>query len=97
MPSSTCVNESVAAVLSIAETLRSVTVPGLVVCCGAVTESVALPVLPSLVAMICEVPTATAVTIPAVEIVAIAVLLELQATARPVSTLLLASRVVAVA
>jgi hypothetical protein len=40
---------------------------------------------------------AIAVTRPALDTVAIPVLLELQVTARPVRTLLLASRVVAVA
>jgi hypothetical protein len=47
--------------------------------------------------MICAEPTATAVTRPEADTVATAVLLELQATERPVRTLLLASRVVAVA
>jgi|SRR5688500_2113333 len=61
------------------------------------TVSAALPLRPSLVAVICTVPTATAVTRPDPETVATAELLELQLTARPVRTALLASRVVAVA
>jgi hypothetical protein len=66
---------------------------------GAVDETVivALPLRPSLVAVISADPTATAVTTPAADTVAAALLLELQVTARPVRTLLLASRVVAVA
>jgi hypothetical protein len=56
-----------------------------------------LPLFPSLVAVICAVPAAIAVTKPDPETVATAVLLELHAMERPVSTLLLASRVVAVA
>jgi hypothetical protein len=66
---------------------------------GAVDETVivALPLRPSLVAVISADPTATAVTRPAEDTVAAALLLELQVTARPVRTLLLASRVVAVA
>jgi len=62
-----------------------------------VTVMVALPVLPSLVALMLAVPTVTAVTTPCAETVATAVLLELHVTARPVRTLLFASRVVAVA
>jgi hypothetical protein len=58
----------------------------------------ALPVLPSLVAMMLPVPVDTAVTRPVLEFtVATAVLLELQATARPVSVFPFASSVVAVA
>src|SRR5688500_2030942 len=62
-----------------------------------VTVSAALPLRPSLVAVICTVPTATAATRPDPETVATAELLEIQLTARPVRTTLLASRVVAVA
>jgi hypothetical protein len=62
---------------------------------AAVFVSVALPIFNSLVALICTVPAATAVARPDAETVAMAVLLELQLTARPVRTLLLASRVVA--
>jgi hypothetical protein len=64
---------------------------------AAVMVSVALPVCPSQPAMICTVPTAIALTRPEVDTVATPVLLELQVIARPVSTLLFASRVVAVA
>ena len=64
---------------------------------GAATVRPALPLLPSLVAVICAVPAATAVTRPEPLTVATDVLLELQAMLRPVRTLLLASRVVAVA
>jgi hypothetical protein len=64
---------------------------------GVVTVSVALPVLVSLVAVIVADPAATAVTNPLDETVAIPVLLLDQVTTRPVSTLLLASRVTAVA
>jgi hypothetical protein len=52
-------------------------------------------VLPSLEAVTVAEPAATAVTSPDAETVLIAGLLELQLTTRPVSTLLLASRVVA--
>jgi len=91
------VNESVAEVLSIAETARFLTAPGLVVPVAVATVSVALPLLPSLVAVIWEVPTATAVTRPALETVATPVLAELQTTARPDKTLLAESRMVALA
>jgi hypothetical protein len=47
--------------------------------------------------VICAVPTATAVTSPDPETVATLALLELQLIVRPVRTLLLASRVVALA
>jgi hypothetical protein len=62
-----------------------------------VTVIVALPLLPSLVAVIVAVPVLTAVTTPVLETVATAVLSELQATARPANTLLFASSVVAAA
>jgi hypothetical protein len=61
------------------------------------TVIVALPLRPSLVAVISADPTAAAVTRPDVDTVATELLVELQVTARPVRTLLLASRVVAVA
>jgi hypothetical protein len=64
---------------------------------GAATLTPALPLFPSLVAVICAVPAATAVTTPEPLTVATPLLLDVQAMARPVSTLLLASRVVAVA
>jgi hypothetical protein len=62
-----------------------------------VTVSVALPLIPSLVAVMLAVPTATAATTPWLETVATDVLLELHVTARPVNTPPLASSVVAVA
>lgn len=55
----------------------------------------AVAVRPSLDAVIETLPAATALTRPVLETVAIAVLVELQPTTRPVSTLLLASNVVA--
>ena len=64
---------------------------------GAATVSVALPLLLSLVAIICAEPTATALTTPDALTVATPVLLDVQAMLRPASTLLFASRVVAVA
>jgi hypothetical protein len=54
-----------------------------------------VPIFVSLNAVIVALPAATAVTSPEPETVAIPVLLELQVITRPVSTLLLASRVVA--
>ncbi|HKR09470.1 MAG TPA: hypothetical protein VJS39_09795 [Gemmatimonadaceae bacterium] len=62
-----------------------------------VTVRVALPVLPSLVAVIFAVPGATAVTTPVADTVAIAELSELQVIMRPDSTLPAPSRSVAVA
>jgi hypothetical protein len=61
-----------------------------------VTVSVALPSCPSLVAVICEEPAASAVTRPVAETLATPVLLDDQVTVRPVRTLLFASYVVAV-
>jgi hypothetical protein len=61
------------------------------------TVSEAFPDCPSLVAVIVVVPAASAVTNPAEETVATAVFPLLQVTTRPVSMLLLASNVVAVA
>src|SRR6188472_2045899 len=63
---------------------------------GAVTVTVAVPVFPSLVAVIVAVPTATAVTVPLGATVATAVLLDVHETARSVNTLFAASRTVAV-
>jgi len=60
-----------------------------------VTVNGALPVFPSLVAMMFEVPTATAVTKPSEDTVATDASLELHTIARPVRTLLFASSVVA--
>jgi len=61
------------------------------------TVSVALPVFPSLIAMICTDPGATAVTLPVVDTVATALLPELHVTLRPFSIDPVESRVVAVA
>ena len=64
---------------------------------AAVTVSTALPICPSLVAVIVAVPTASVVTRPPLFTVATAVFELLQVTVRPASTLLDASRVTAVA
>jgi len=61
------------------------------------TVSGRLPVLPSLVAMMLALPAETAVTIPLAATVATPRLSDDQATTRPDNTLLLTSRVVAVA
>src|SRR4051812_40356607 len=63
----------------------------------AVIVIVALPVFPSLAAVIVADPAACAVTSPLPSIVATASLLDDQLTGRPARTLLFASRVVAVA
>jgi hypothetical protein len=60
------------------------------------TATVAVPLFPSLVAVIVAEPAATPVTTPLVETVAMPVLELVHVTVRPVSTLLFASRVVAV-
>ena len=62
----------------------------------AVTVAEAVPLFPSLVAVIVAEPAATPVTTPLEDTVAMPVLELDHVTARPVSTLLLASRVVAV-
>ena len=62
---------------------------------GAVTVTADVPVFPSLVAVIVALPAATAVTVPFAATVATPSLLEVHAIARPVNTLLAASRVVA--
>ena len=64
---------------------------------ASVTVSVALPLLPSLVAEMLAVPTATAVTSPGGETVATALFDELHVTGRPVNTPPFAASVVAVA
>jgi hypothetical protein len=64
-------------------------------CTTAVTVIVELPVLPSLVAVTCTLPITSAVTRPDAETPAMLGVAELQVTTRPVSTLLLASRVTA--
>jgi hypothetical protein len=61
------------------------------------TVSVALPVMPSLIAMICTDPGATAFTLPVVDTVATALLPELQVTLRLFSMAPVESRVVAAA
>jgi len=58
---------------------------------GGKTVTVAVPVFPSLVAVIVAVPAATPVTTPLVDTVATPVALELQVTTRPVSVLPFAS------
>jgi hypothetical protein len=63
---------------------------------GALTVTVAEPLLPSLVAVIVAVPGATPVTTPDGDTVAIAVLLDAHVMARPVSAFPLASSVAAV-
>jgi len=60
-----------------------------------VTVTVAVPLFPSLVAVIVAVPAATPVTTPLADTVATVVALELHVTVRPVSTLPFASFVVA--
>jgi hypothetical protein len=62
---------------------------------GALTVIAAVPVFVSLNAVIVALPAAIAVTRPEPETVLMPVLLELQVITRPVTTLLLASRVVA--
>jgi hypothetical protein len=77
-------------VLAVTATLTDATGAGF-------TVSSAAPVFPSLVAVIVAGPSLTAVTTPALDTVAIAELLEVQTTERPVNTPPLASSVVAVA
>ena len=62
---------------------------------GALTVITDVPLLPSLNAVIVALPAETAVTRPDPDTVAIAVLVELHVTTRPVSTTLFASRVTA--
>jgi hypothetical protein len=88
------VNESVTLVLPFADAWRSVTVLGLT---ATVTARAAWPLCPSLEAVIVVAPTATAVTIPESDDVAVLWLLDFQTMVRPLSTLLLESRIVAVA
>jgi hypothetical protein len=63
---------------------------------GAVTVTLAVPLLPSLVAVIVAVPGDRPDTTPVCDTVATLVLLELQVMVLPVRTLFAASRVVAV-
>src|SRR6266487_3748023 len=71
-----------------APTARSVTLPGLVT---DATVTAAVPLIPSLVAVIVAEPAATAVTRPLAFTVATAALLDVQVTVRPVSELPAAS------
>src|SRR3989449_294696 len=95
VPSSTSVNASVTEESVVLATARFDTVPG---CTGlpAVTVTAAVPLCPSLVAVIVAAPTATPVTSPLADTVATALLLVVQVTVRPLSTLPLASLSVAV-
>jgi len=70
-------------------------VPALVKQLGAVAETAAVPLLPSLVAVIVTVPVATPVTRPLAAIVATALLLIVHVTVRPVSVFPAESRVTA--
>ena len=75
------------------ETVTDATATGVVV----VTERVAAPTCPPLDAVIWATPAASAVTRPESDGIAALMLLDVQTTSRPVSTLLLASRIVALA
>jgi hypothetical protein len=86
---STCVPPTTIGVVA---TDRATVVTG-----AGLTVSVALPVFPSLMAMICTEPGATAVTTPPTDTVATAELPDVQVTLRPVKMVPLASRVVPVA
>jgi len=88
------VKDSATPVLSIAETPKSVTVPGFPAGCEA-TVIVALPLFPSLVALTWADPAATPLTSPAPDTVAMLVLLELQLMVRPVRMFPFESLVVA--
>ncbi len=87
---------AVACVLSPIATVGAANVTVTVATGSAVTEMSAVPLWPSLVAVIVAVPTASDVTRPLAFTVATAVLELLHVTARPVSTLFDASRVTAV-
>src|SRR2546422_404295 len=95
VPSSTSVNASVTEESVVLATARFDTVPG---CTGlpAVTVTAAVPLCPSLVAVMVAVPVATPVTSPPVDTVAIAGALDAQLTIRPLSGLPFASSGVAV-
>src|SRR2546425_185876 len=90
VPSSTSVNANVTEESVVLATARFDTVPG---CTGlpAVTVTAAVPVFPSLVAVMVTVPVATPVTRPPVDTVAIAGTLDAQVTIRPLSGLPFAS------
>ena len=87
-------NDSVAEVSVTPATARSTTVPGLVIT-GAVTVTLAVPVIPPLVAVTVAEPAATAVSSPLPFTAAMAALLDVQVMVRPASTLPLASLSVA--
>src|SRR2546425_8189742 len=95
VPSSTSVNANVTEESVVLATARFDTVPG---CTGlpAVTVTAAVPLCPSLVAVMVAVPVATPVTSPPVDTVAIAGALDAQLTIRPLSGLPFASSGVAV-
>src|SRR3989454_191350 len=95
VPSSTSVNANVTEESVVLATARFDTVPG---CTGlpAVTVTAAVPLCPSLVAVMVAVPVATPVTRPPVDTVAIAEALDAQLTIRPLSGLPFASSGVAV-
>src|SRR2546426_7306312 len=95
VPSSTSVNANVTEESVVLATARFDTVPG---CTGlpAVTVTAAVPLCPSLVAVMVAVPVATPVTRPPVDTVAIAGALDAQLTIRPLSGLPFASSGVAV-
>ena len=89
MPSFTSVKDSVTEVLVVLTTARSLTVPGSTA--ARVTVSAAVPLTPSLVAVIVAVPAPTPVTSPLVLTVPTPAALDAQATVRPDSTVPLAS------
>src|SRR5206468_929602 len=95
VPSSTSVNASVTEESVVLATARFDTVPG---CTGlpAVTVTAAVPLCPSLVAVMVTVPVATPATRPLADTVATAGAPEAQVTDRPASTLPAASFGVAV-
>src|SRR3989449_7042207 len=94
VPASTSVKDSVTEELVVAATARSLTVPGGVA--AAITVTSAVPLLPSLVAVIVAVPAATPVTNPLPLTVATETLLVAHVTTRPLKGLPLASLGVAV-
>src|SRR6185503_928 len=89
-PLLTSVNDSETDVSVAAETVRSLTVPGFDTT-GADTVIAAVPVLPSLVAVIVAAPAARLVSRPALLTPATAGALDVQVTLRPVKTLPAAS------
>src|SRR2546422_610900 len=95
VPSSTSVNANVTEESVVLATARFDTVPGWTGL-PAVTVTAAVPLCPSLVAVMVTVPIATPVTRPPVDTVAIAGALDAQVTIRPLSGLPFASSGVAV-